>query len=220
MRFATAVVILTVSSFSAFSETRAVRTPDALDDVAPGLAPRAQRLDTADAASTGTVILELRLTSLRPRVSQKTTARLEQQFSPDAAEIAATAHAVFVLRSGGAITKAVMYDWAADGTLEIGVPFSDKWDIAAVYVGQIRNAAGTALVAPLFIAGSDFAADFAAAPAFDIKTPGQFIPKTDAECFQTAGDACGVGADGEDLYPHICYSCWWRFCGAPRNQCM
>lgn len=147
----------------------------------------------------------------------KAKSLLEARYAPGADQIAALPHAIFVLADGTTVMKAIMYQWTSPVDLQIGLPYSDQWQVRAVYVGGIKDHTKMDTIAPLFISGRDFASGIEMAADIDVAEPR--VKGTETECFRTAGSGCGVGQDGETLYPHLCYNCWWKFCGEPYMVC-
>lgn len=160
----------------------------------------------AELRSTGTAIVDF-VAGSGPVVAGRTSSRLEARLAPGADQIANMAHAVFVLADGTVVMKAIMYRWTTPVDLQIALPYSDQWDVRAVYVGGITDYAKNGTIAPLFLSGRDFSAGLAAAPVIAVDDDSRVESNLSTDCYPTAGGC------------QVCFDCWWNFCSDPYSRC-
>jgi hypothetical protein len=174
-----------------------------------------------DPSSNSTLILEYSTGTRQVRVVGKTDSLLEQSYLPIGDDLVDGPHAVFVLRSGEILVKGALYHWNGEDVVFIAVPYSDQWDIRNMFVDGVWNQLNSNAIPPFFFSGDVLRKEATVAAEFaigDSGRPGRIAPQSE-ECILLSGSPCGVGPDGEYLYPRQCYSCWGSFCRAPRNRC-
>lgn len=163
----------------------------------PGVQP------VAELRSNGTAIIDFVVGS-QAVVVGRTDSLLETRFAPSADQIVKMSHALFVLADGTVVMKTIMYRWTTPVDLQIAVPYSDEWQIRAVYVGGIMDYTKVNAVPPMFLSGRDFSSGIAAAAVFTVDDePRRIGSNVESGCVVISGNC------------KHCWVCWWLFCSDP-----
>lgn len=157
----------------------------------------------AELRSNGTAIIDF-VAGSRAVVVSRTDSLLETRFAPSADQTVKMPHALFLLADGTVVMKAIMYRWTTPVDVQIAVPYSDQWQVRAVYVGGIMDYAKVNAVAPMFLSGRDFSSGIAAAAVITVDDEPRGIETNRAwECVLIGGGC------------YECFYCWSIFCSDP-----
>ena len=160
----------------------------------------------AELRSNGTAIIDF-ATGSQAVVVGKTDSRLEARFAPAADQVAKMPHALFVLTDGTVVIKAIMYRWTTPVDVQIALPYSDAWQVRAIYVGGIMDYAKVGVLPPMLVSGKDFSSGLASAPVISVEEEPRRMETNETDCFPTGGGC------------YVCFDCWWKFCGEPYALC-
>jgi len=168
----------------------------------PGVQP------VAELQSNGTAIIDF-VGGSQAAVVARMDSRLETRLAPSADQIVKMPHALFVLADGTVVMKAIMYRWTTPVDVQIAVPYSDKWQVSAVYVGGIMDYAKVNTVPPMFLSGRDFSSGIAAAAVITVDDePRRIGSDMEASGCVVIGGGC-----------KHCWVCWLWFCSDPYEIC-
>jgi hypothetical protein len=179
--------------------------------------------DAFDPSSDTTLVVEYSRANRQLHVVGRTNSLLEQSYSPTGEDLVDGPHAIFVLPSGETIMKGVLYKWRDADTVQIAIPYADRWNVRTIFMDGFSDHVNHDVIEPLSLTGQVLRNGAATAPELVMggSRSGHLgrVASQSETCIALGGAACGVGSDGQYLYPVQCYSCWWDFCRAPRNRC-
>lgn len=164
--------------------------------------------------STGSAIIDF-VAGSQPVVVGKTDSRMDSHFAPTADAIINNnlPHALFILGDGRVVMKAIMYRWTTPVDVQIALPYSNQWQVRAIYVGGIMDYAKVQVVPPMFLSGREFSSGVAAAEVFIADEDSRRIASEETECILIQETVSGHGC-------YLCYECWWKFCLEPIYTCV